>query len=482
MRSSLSRYMLIVRRWAWMIILGVLICGSITYVVTKLMHPVYQATTLVVLTITTSTSPYDNTTAALALQPTYAQLMNTPQVLGPVAAKHGMTMQQFSPMVSIKAQSNTPIIEIDVDNHDPRLAAQIANEIAQSFVQYSSTGLGGVVQPQIVAAQPPVDPIKPKPALDAGIGALVGLGLALALIVAFEWMDDRLKTPEEIQDLMGLDTLTVIPALSQKQRVKNAEDTPALAEGCRILCASLNRLQETHPFKLVMVTSSLAGEGKSTIAANLASFLAMAGKRVLLVDADLRHPVLDQHFQLDNRQGLSNAFLEMWAQIEVGLEGQPTEIPSLRVLTAGVLPSNPAELLQSPLAQQLFKHFKETKQFDYVIFDTPPLLPIADAQILASYIPTTVLVVDASKTARKLLVRAQQVLNRTGTQIVGVVLNKSQWLEYGDIREYLSNVQQQRPRADLSMSIPPATPPTNGTVDGDQGITVTLQKHKGAGQ
>jgi capsular exopolysaccharide synthesis family protein len=285
-------------------------------------------------------------------------------------------------------------------------------------------------------------------------GALAGLGLSIALVVLFEWIDDRLTGPDDVRTLLSLDPLTVIPELSAQQRTKNAEDTPALAEGCRILCANLNMAQAIHPFKMVMVTSALASEGKSTIAANIASFLAMSGKRVLLVDADMRHPVLDQHFQLDNRKGLSSAFLEPWPQVQMELDGKPTEIPSLRVLTTGVLPSNPPELLQSHLAHQLFNHFRNAQQFDYIIFDTPPLLPVADAQVLAAYIQTTVLVVDASKTSRKVLRQARQTLSRTSTRVIGVAINKSPWPGYGDIQDYLSGVQQ-RPRADIAVSTPP---------------------------
>lgn len=478
MRSSLTRYKLLAKRWAWIVLLGVAICGSVTYVVTKLIHPTYQASSLLVLTVTTSPSTYDNTSAVLEALPTYAQLINNPKVLDPVARHHGLTTKTLQGMLTVKPQSNTQIIELDVTNGSPELAAQLANEISQSFAQYSNTQLG-VIQVQILPAVVPIDPLSPKPSLDAFIGALVGLGLALALIVIFEWIDDRMVHAEEIQDILGAETLTTIPALSQKQRMKNAEDTPALAEGCRILCANLNALQEKHPFKLVMVTSALAGEGKSTIAANLASFLAMAGKRVLLVDADLRHPVLDQHFQLDNRQGLSNAFLEMWAQIDTELDGQPTELPTLRVLTAGVLPSNPSELLQSQLAKQLFEHFKKAQQFDYVIFDTPPLLPIADAQIIENYVDATILVVDASKTPRKVLTRAKQVLNKAHALFLGVAVNKSYWSEYSDISEYLGNIPQKRPKADITMSTPPQTPPVSVNGKGiDTAITTTLRKEQ----
>ncbi|MBV9691380.1 MAG: polysaccharide biosynthesis tyrosine autokinase [Ktedonobacteraceae bacterium] len=461
MHSSLSRYILLAKRWAWMLLVGIVICGSITYVITKFMHPVYQASTLLVLAVTTSPSTYDNTSAVLEVLPTYAQLLNTPQVLEPVAKEHGLAVKQLQPMIAVKPQSNTQNIELDVENTNPRLAAQLANEIGQSFAQFSSTQLG-VVQVHILDAPIPTDPVQPKPSLDAMIGAGVGLGLALALIILFEWTDDHLVGPEEIQERFTLDIMAIVPALSRRH-LKSTGETPALAEASRILSANVNVAQAIHPFKLVMVTSALAREGKSTVAANLASFLAMSGRRVLLVDANLRYPVLDQHFQLNNQHGLADALLEVWARIEVELEGQATEIPSLRVLTAGALLSNPSELLQSQLAKRLFEQFRNSKQFDYVIFDTSPLLPIADTQIIASYVDATILVVDASKTPRKIISRAKEVLSKTGTTLLGAVINKSYWSEYGDIREYQNGIQRYRPSAALTMTTLPQPSSVNGT-------------------
>jgi capsular exopolysaccharide synthesis family protein len=474
MHNSLSRYFIVVKRWAWLLILGVVICSGTTYAITKfLINPTYVASAKIIIRVTTSNSQQDNTAAAIAMIPTFSQVVSDPKILKPVADTHKLTLDQLTQMVSVKQQSTTLILEIDVSNTKPQLAAQLANEVCQSFLQnylmptytvptntlVTTNGVAlntlpptisqitGVLLPAVV----PTLPTQPKPAPDALIGAAVGLGLAIALIVLFEWLDDHLSSPDEIQKLFGLDLLTVIPQLSSDQRQKKAEETPELAEGCRTLCASLNIAQIQRSFKLVMVTSALAGEGKSTVASNIASFLAMSGKRVLLVDSDLRHPVLDQHFQLENDQGLSNALIEMQIKGDQRLDGQPTEIPSLRVLTAGILPSNPSELLQSPMAHQLFNHFRNTKDFDYVIFDTPPLLPIADAQILASYIQVTILVADASKTPRKALARAKEVLNRTGTRILGVTLNKSQWVDFSAVQDDLSNIQQ-RPRADIIQS------------------------------
>lgn len=468
MQSSLYRYIMILKRWAWILILGVVICGCSTFIVTKfLIKPVYQSQAFILVSYTAGSSMNDNTTAALAMIPTYVQMATNGQAMKEALQKHPeLTPTQLSQSVTAKQQqSNVTIIEMDVTNNDPNGAATLANDVATSFIDFANGQMAGAGQLALLSTPAtPTTPFAPKPTSDAALGAAAGLGLALALVVIFEWIDDRLTSAEEASTLLNLDLLTVIPELSRQQRTKNAEETPQLAEGCRVLCANLNMAQTVRPFKLVMVTSALAAEGKSTIAANIATFLAMSGKRVLLVDADLRHPVLDQHFQLDNRQGLSNAFLEMWAQVEVGLDGQPTEIPSLRVLTAGVLPSNPSELLQSQLAHQLFNHFRNSQKFDYIIFDTPPVLPVADTQILASYVQVTILVADASKTPRRALIRAKQALARTGTKILGVALNKSQWPDFGEVQDYLGNMSQ-RPRADITMSAPPNGPMMNNAMN-----------------
>ena len=142
-------------------------------------------------------------------------------------------------------------------------------------------------------------------------------------------------------------------------------------------------------------------------------------------------------------------------------------------------------MLHSPRAHQLFENFKKTTQFDYVIFDTPPLLPVADAQVLATYVQAVVFVVDASRTPRKILLRARQVLNRTRATILGVVINKNRWSEDSEIREYLNDVSLRQSKLGKNMGTPPNTPPVNGLVKHDvnhnanqenMDITVTLAR------
>ena len=202
-------------------------------------------------------------------------------------------------------------------------------------------------------------------------------------------------------------------------------------EKYRMLAAGLNTAQNIRPFKVLMVTSALPEEGKSTVAANLASFLALTGRRVLLIDANLHHPVLDQQFQIDNSRGFSNILLETWSTPPAEFYGRKTDIPTLRVLTSGAPITGSAEALQSSQARQLFNHLQETP-FDFVVVDSPPLLTVADAQILIPLVQVVLLVIDANKTPRRMLLRMKRLLTRTRAKILGIALNKSPWSDYRD--------------------------------------------------
>lgn len=453
MQSPLSRYKVLARRWTWLVVLGIVLCSSASYAISKLIHPAYQASAIIEINILSSTSAYDNFTLSELSVPTYSQLLTNSAVLNPVVAAHpGMTLKGLRAMMAVKPQSNTQLIELDVTNNDPQMAKQLAYDISQSLITYSNLQAPSSIQ--VLPIDLPTDPVYPKPLSDAGLGAVGGLGLAVALIVIFEWIEGRLAGPQEVRELLGLEILTAIPRLSRKQRGQLPVRTPALVERYRILSANLIAAQAVKPFKLVMVTSALANEGTSSIAANLACWLAMAGKQVLLVDTNLYRPALDQLFQLDNRAGLSNVFLEMWAGPRAELYGQPTNIPTLRVLPAGEVPSGPPDILQSPLANQLFEYFKQAP-FDYIIFDAPPLLPVADAQLLASLVQAILLVVDADKTPRSVLSRARSTLNRTRTTILGVAINRSPWADDRATRRYANQAWQPETRAVMWPQVPP---------------------------
>src|SRR5450755_1067895 len=203
MQNPLSYYAMLARRWLWLILLGVALCGGGTFIASKLSRPVYQAAAFLSVDFQSSTSPYENTTASLTIVPTYTKYITNPAILSPIVALHpGMTLPQLTGMIVVNQVPNTTLIELDVDNSNPQLAAQLANEVGQQFAEYANTQLPAVIH--IVPAVEPTTPIRPKPSTYGLIGALVGLGLAIALIVIFEWIDDRLSRPDEVQELLGL--------------------------------------------------------------------------------------------------------------------------------------------------------------------------------------------------------------------------------------------------------------------------------------
>jgi succinoglycan biosynthesis transport protein ExoP len=418
-----------------------------------LMHPVYQSTAWLVVNLDVTTT--SNMTSSLAAVPTYAQLVTNPTVLGPVAAHYpGMTVPLLTSRLTVKPQSNTQLIEVDVQDENALFATQLANEVSLSFIRYANAQLPGSVQ--LLPAQQPMDPFKPRPLVNTEIAALVSLALSIFLIIVFEWIDDHPASADEIRHLLETRLLAVFPLFSEKekwsrffQKKRQSGPSPAdadvysmpmLAEKYHMLCAGLTAALNNDSGKLVLVTSALAGEGKSIVAARLASFLAQTGKKVLLVDANLHRPVQAERFHVKGVRGLSQMLARSSSGNMSELSGAPTHIPNLHVLPAGYTPARPAELLQSVMARSFFELLKHAS-FDYVIIDAPPVLPVADAQIMATSVQTVLLVVDAHKTSRRALVRTREELQKAHATVLGVVVNKSRWPDYTRELEYPDDLE-----------------------------------------
>jgi capsular exopolysaccharide synthesis family protein len=326
-------------------------------------------------------------------------------------------------MVSADTVPNTQLIKLNVESNDPVLAAQLANEICQSFEHFATGQLP--VSIHILPADQPLGPVRPKPLSDTLIGALAGSGFSVAFIIIFERID-HLTDLEQVQDVLDIEVIGAIAQLPRGQHL--LKTTPTLAETYHALCARLDALQSTHGCKLLMITSAMASEGKSTIAANIAYSLALIGKHVLLVDAHFRRAKLHQYLHLANSRGLSDVFSEMWVQRGLELYSQATDLPTLHVLTAGTLPPNPTALLQSPLISQFFEHCKHLA-VDYVIIDTPALAENKDAYLLLSLVQGVVVVIDTSGRSRYELLRVKRMLRGARTQILGAIINKHCWLD-----------------------------------------------------
>jgi len=276
------------------------------------------------------------------------------------------------------------------------------------------------------AVKPDV-PISPKPAQSTMIGAVMGLLLAAGVVFLIEFLDDTLKTPDEIKAVLEIPVIGFIGEL--KHNPKRGEDTlgvfvaknprSPVAEAFRSLRTNLEYSSVDNPIKSVLVTSSGESEGKSTVAANLAIVQAQSSKKVVIVDADMRRPKVHVQFNKPNRMGLSEVVTGKLSIDDVLKTYDQVE--NLYIITCGTIPPNPAELLGSERMSQTLNELK--KRFDMIIIDTPPMI-VSDAQIMSSKVDGLIFVVIPGQTKAITAKRPMEELERIGSKVLGVVANK----------------------------------------------------------
>src|SRR5947209_2470257 len=292
-------------------------------------------------------------------------------------------------------------------------------------------------------AQPPTGPARPQVLLNTVVGLVAGLLLGMLLAVFFEELDTRVRTPEAAAQLFDRPILaTIWLENSAKEALVNPQEQSANVEAYHILRTNVGLSHVDKPLRSIVVTSALSQEGKSTIAANLAIFMAKAGKETLLIDANLRHPSLHQKFGIPaDKMGLSNAVIassqrQFSSPLSLTRAGPspasaiPLDsytyavgVPNLRVMPSGPLPPNPPELLASKAMERFFLALVQSRA-EAIIFDTPPLLGLSDTCIFASKVDGTLLVTDIMRTNKGNLERAKTILAQSGACVLGCVVNK----------------------------------------------------------
>jgi capsular exopolysaccharide synthesis family protein len=286
--------------------------------------------------------------------------------------------------------------------------------------------------PQVIdAATPAADPFEPKPARTLGLALAVGLVLGVAAALFVELLDDTVKSAADLERVSGHLTLATIPRVgsgrSERRRehlVGLFETDPSMApaeEAMRSLRTAIQFLGVDRRIRSIVVTSASPGEGKTTTVANLAASFAEAGKRVIALSTDLRKPRLHSCFGVPSEPGLSNVLLGQSPIVDV--VARPTNHPSLIVLPSGPVPPNPAELLSSSAAEQTFDTLGESA--DILLFDSPPLLPVADGVALAARTDAVILVVSYRRTRRRQLVASLEALDTVGAHVIGCVLTRA---------------------------------------------------------
>jgi succinoglycan biosynthesis transport protein ExoP len=315
----------------------------------------------------------------------------------------------------------------------PSAAAQVtalANQEAVLKEQIAQLQVNGAVATSgvefVTPAQPPASPSSPKPAQVALLGLAAGLLLGLGAAFLRDSLDDALSSKESAERLGGAPVLALVPMVnSWKKRdsavvASSAEPSSPAAEAYRSLRTSLQFARQARDLRTLLVTSPAAAEGKTSTLANLGAVFAQAGERVALVSCDLRRPRLGQFFGVEERSGLTTVLLGQQT-LEQALQQVPG-YECLWVLGAGPVPPNPAELLNGPRVGEIFAALQEN--FDLILVDSPPVLPVTDAMVLSKYADGALLVVAAGQTGRAQLQRTAERFAQASASVVGIVLNE----------------------------------------------------------
>ena len=295
-------------------------------------------------------------------------------------------------------------------------------------------------------AKPDSTPARPNVPLLLGIGA--GLGLILGMLLAFflEYLDTSVKTLDDVERYLGVPVLAVIPkdvGVLHKQSGLSPD-----AEAYRILRTNIEFNRKSADANAITIVSGGAGEGKSTTLVNLAYICAQGGYNTLMIDGDLRRPKLHTFFDINNSVGLTN-YLTTALQLEDVILQTPIE--NLYFMPSGILPADAAGILNSRRMSELIADVKN--RFDLVLIDSPPILGVSDASVLASEVDLTIIVIQHRKLPRTMLMRVKQAIENVGGNLLGVVLNNvdvrsdSQYQYYTSYYTYYSptNMEKARP-------------------------------------
>ena len=389
----------------------------------------YRASTKLIINIPAAREVYEalaGVELSAQLLASYAQVATSHSAASAVVEKLDLEESPAAVQGRISAEPvpETLLMRISAVDTDPRRAKRLADAAAAVFVEQVrdlEEGTSGTIKPRVIdKAQVPSFPISPRPKRDLAVGGFLGLLIGIGIAVMLEALDRSVRNPGEAVRLAGAPILAMVPkrrdAGSHPVLTQEDAGTPA-AESYRVLRTAVRFVDLDRAVRSLVVTSPSAGEGKTSTAANLAVALAQAGERVVLVDADLRRTKLATLMDARSEPGLTSVLIG-----QSSLDDALVEIGDrLTLLPTGPLPPNPSELLGSEAMAGVVRQLQE--RCDILLFDAPPLLPVTDAQVLATQVDGVVLVVRFGRTRRDLLSQARARLEVVGGRIFGLVMN-----------------------------------------------------------
>ncbi|QZY47742.1 tyrosine-protein kinase domain-containing protein [Mycolicibacterium austroafricanum] len=419
-------------RARWITVCVTVLVGALGAIaITLLTTPLYEASTRLFVSTTAGSSVseiYQGNRFSQERVISYSELLMGQTLAQRTIDKLGLDMdaEELQENVKASAKLDTVLINVDVLDPSPVRARDIANTLSDEFVamvrELETPENGAAPDARVIVEQRasiPDEPIIPKTARNIAIGLLLGALLGTGFAILRDMLDNTVKDREVLEEITGAGIVGSVPL--DKDRRKQAaisfdRDNSGIAEAFRKLRTNLQFLAVDNPPRVIVVTSSMPSEGKSTTAINIALALAEAEHNVVLVDGDMRRPTLHKYLDLVGAVGFSTV-LSGGAALEEAL--QKTRFPGLTVLTSGAIPPNPSELLGSLSARKLLSELRA--QFDYVIVDSTPLLAVTDAAILAAGADGVLIMARFGQTKREQLTHAVGNLEGVGAPLLGAV-------------------------------------------------------------
>ncbi len=390
---------------------------------------IYQATATVLVSQPTTSGGIQDSLAGVQLSSTfvqtYARVASSRSVADKVVAQLNLpeSPEGLLGKISAQVEGSTFLIDITAADHDPARAKSLADAMAVALgdrVDELERGKQNPVRAQLLdRAAVPTTPTSPHPRTDLILGLLLGLLAGVAVTGLLEALDRTIKTSDQADAAFGAPLLGLVPRRRTGLALVVADKDPGVdSEAYRALRTSVQFAQPDVLLRTILVTSAAPGDGKTTTAANLALALAAAGERVALVDADLRRATLAHTFGLEQTVGLSSLVLRQ-AELDDAVQQWSERIV---ILPAGrPLPPNPSEVLGSQFMSMVLEAL--SARVDVVVIDTPPVLPVTDAVVLATQVDAVLLVARHGKTRRSSALEARRRLDTVGANVIGYVLN-----------------------------------------------------------
>jgi capsular exopolysaccharide synthesis family protein len=431
---DLRDYLRAIRKRWWLVVGAVMVAVGVAVTVTLLTPPQYAAS----VTFFVSTRGNEVTQAFQGGQfaqqrvKSYVDVLTSNRLARSIVANgpSGITAEDLQSQISAQVVPDTVLVEATVTDGDQTRALGLAQTLATQFPVLISkletppgsrtptVGVQIIAEPRLASA-----PVSPQPVRNVGLAVALGLIVGVGAAALRESLDATIRSPESLTRAAAAPMLSAIPfdpRAAKEPLITEGSSQSTRAEAMRQLRTNLQFVNVDRPLRSVVISSALSGEGKSTTACNLAIAFAESGKRIMLIDADLRRPKMAEYMGIEGAVGLTNVLA---GQAPLRDVVQPWGNSGLWLLPSGHIPPNPSELLGSGNMADLLASLSAS--FDLIIIDTPPLLPVTDAAVMATVADGCLLVSRHAKTTTTQAATAAAALTAVGAKLHGCILNMS---------------------------------------------------------